>query len=91
MQTIAAVKPEPQGPSVRPLIHSASISRRHYAGPRLGRRPVRFQPELSAHDRLVLLRSQLRLLRLRAQAGLPVTPAAIGRAELLANSLEDAA
>lgn len=97
MQTIPAVEHKAQvssGSEVRPgfeIVRSPNLSRRRFSGPRSGRRPVRFQPELSAHDRVVLLRSQLRLLRLRIEAGLPVSAAAIGRAERLAVSLEIAA
>jgi hypothetical protein len=97
METIPAVELEAQGsslPRVRPgieIVHSPSLSRRHYAGPRPGRHPLRCKPELSTRDRLKLLRGQLRLLRMRAEAGMFVTPDALGRAERLANSLEAAA
>jgi hypothetical protein len=97
MENISAVELERQIsslPEVRPgieIVRSPSLSRRSYAGPRPCHRPVRSQPELSARDRLTLLRGQLRLLRLRAEAGLPVAPDAIRRAERVAASLEIAA
>ena len=76
-------------------IRSAELSQRFWRHPdgstQDARRPVRSQPELTARQRFVVLRGQLRLLRLRAQAGLPVSPAAIGRAERLLDSLEFAA
>lgn len=73
------------------IVRSAAVSRRRYFEPHPARRPVRSEPEPSAHDRLTVLRGQLRLLRLRAEAGLPVDAAAIGRAERLAISLEASA
>ena len=73
------------------VVRSADVSRRHYSGPRPGRRCAPRETGLSADDRLTLLRGQLRLLRLRAEAGLAVSPAALGRAEQLAHSLEVAA
>jgi len=43
---------------------------------------------LPRSDRLTILRSQLTLLRMRAEQGIPVTSDAIERAESLARTLE---
>ena len=99
METIPAVEVDVQVssvPEVRPsqkvgveIVRSAGVSRRHYFGPRPGRRSS--PTELSQRDRFTILRGQLRLLRLRAERGIFVTPDSIARAERLASSLEAAA
>jgi len=73
------------------IVRSADVSRRHYFGPRPGRRSAPTESELSARDRVALLCGQLRLLRLRAEMGVFVSPDSIARAERLAGSLRVAA
>jgi len=97
METIPAVEVEAQVSSVhdvRPerkigveIVRSAPVEQRRYHGSRPGR-SLTSQPELSPHERIVLLRGQLTLLRKRLQAGLPVTADCVMRAERLARSLE---
>lgn len=43
---------------------------------------------LSWRDRIVVLRGQLTVIRMRAERGIPVSMESIGRAEELARSLE---
>lgn len=85
--TLSQVRPE-RNRGIE-IVNSANFSRRFYSGPRPGRRSA--PRELSTQDRITLLRGQLRLLRMRAEAGMFVSPDAIGRAERLAGSLEAAA
>ena len=101
METIPAVEAETQVssvPEVQParkvgieVVRSANVSRRFFSGPRPGRRSTPIESELSTHDRVTLLRAQLRLLRLRAEIGIFVSPDSIARAERIASSLEAAA
>lgn len=43
---------------------------------------------MSRHERAMILRGQLTLLRVRAESGIPVSVESIARAENLARSLE---
>jgi hypothetical protein len=73
------------------IVRSADVSRRLYSGPRPVRRSAPIESELSTRDRVALLLAQIRLLRLRAEMGVFVSPDSIARAERLASSLETAA
>jgi len=100
METISVVDAGVQvssAPEVRPerkigieIVRSAPVGHRRYHGPRPGR-SLTSQPELSPHQRIVVLRGQLTLLRKRLQAGLPITASSIRRAEDIARSLEEEA
>jgi hypothetical protein len=75
----------------REVVESAPLPHNFYRGPRPGRRLAPTESELSTRDRVTLLCGQLRLLRLRAEMGMFVSPDSIARAERLASSLEAAA
>jgi hypothetical protein len=84
MQNNTGIELEPLVPSVPKVcpgvevVHSAAVSRRHYAERRARRR----------HDRIVTLRRHLTALCQRLQNGLPVTADCVLCAEKLALSLE---
>jgi hypothetical protein len=69
------------------VVRSAGVSRRYFSGPRPGRGPSP-APELSKHDRIVILRGQLTMLRKQLEAGLQISIGSVARAERLACSLE---
>jgi len=70
------------------IVPSAGVSRRYFSGPRPGRRYVCRESTLSRHDRIVVLRGQLKLMRMQLQAGLEITVGSIARVERLASTLE---
>ena len=89
MRKIKALKAKTQGAFDREIVHSASVSRGHYYGPRPGRPSA--SPELSVRDRIMILHKQLELLRRQAELGVFVSPDSLGRVERIARSLEAAA